>query len=442
MTDVEVGGPLRLQGPAFPPAAAADAFSSPQDDHSSQGSLLSHHSQPADLAHTVDGVPDITGAAAVTNDITPPSSNASAAQDEEHLRSTGHDKSIPIQPSTVPAQEAVSLRRNSHSPHSSSSREGVAGSKRTATGEVKPAPDPEQRRPATADRFELDPARTASALSNGSSSNVTEVSRALSTVGAHADHEQISSQLRTRLKYAMLKVQNGWQTRSLDELESIASASPRSTASGFQHVQDRPTFASPQSRTNPRLHRQWSDSSSSESNRSDGQARGHHRPATNAATRSSRPHSSRSLAPPADIKPGMRRRPTPNNGLALSGMTASPMFHGRSPAVRPSPSQRTPSQNAAMEADAVETLLFMASPNNSGYKPPSQASQESSLRSTLIAQTSPLREQFSQTSVTSPKKVAFTDHQAPSHLRTREAQINHMLDTLPDDSDDDLDGAK
>ena len=237
----------------------------------------------------------------------------------------------------------------------------------------------------------------------------------------------------------MLKVQNGWQTRSLDELESIASASPRSTVSGFQHVQDLAGFASPGSRANPRLDREWSDSSSAESKRSDSQTRAPHPPTMGAAVEASNVYSSRSLAPPADIRPGARRRPTPNDGLALSGMTASSMFHSRSPAVRPSPSQRTPSQNAAMEADAVETLLFMASPNNSAYHPPSQASQESSLRSTLVAQTSPLRAQFSQTSVTSPKKVAFSEHTAPAHFRTREAQIDHMLDTLPDDSEDELD---
>ena len=230
----------------------------------------------------------------------------------------------------------------------------------------------------------------------------------------------------------MLKVQNGWQTRSLDELESIASASPRS-AVGFQHQAGGPAFASPR---NPQLSRKWSDSSSSESARSDhGRAS---MPAPTLAPYSRNAYQSRSLAPPADIKPGMRRRPTPNDSSFIPGITASPLFPGRSPAVRPSPSQRTPSQNAIAEADAVETLLFMASPNNSGYNKSSQASQESSLRSTLVAQTSPLREQFSQTSVTSPKKVAFSDAAPPGHYKEREAQINHLLDTLPDDSDEEV----
>ncbi|PGH18333.1 hypothetical protein AJ80_04511 [Polytolypa hystricis UAMH7299] len=43
----------------------------------------------------------------------------------------------------------------------------------------------------------------------------------------------------------------------------------------------------------------------------------------------------------------------------------------------PWPKQRTPSQNALMEQDAIETLLFMSSPENSGYHPNSQQSQRS-----------------------------------------------------------------
>lgn len=93
-----------------------------------------------------------------------------------------------------------------------------------------------------------------------------------------------------------------------------------------------------------------------------------------------------------------------------------------------------------MEADAVETLLFMASPNNSAYNPHSQASQESSLRSTqqLSAMTSPLRTQFSQTSVTSPKKVAFSERYEDDTPVDKSALIDRMLDNLPDESEDDL----
>src|SRR5690242_3882729 len=44
---------------------------------------------------------------------------------------------------------------------------------------------------------------------------------------------QLSAELRTRLSYAMIKVNHGWQGRSLDEVESLASqaASPASSTS-------------------------------------------------------------------------------------------------------------------------------------------------------------------------------------------------------------------
>jgi hypothetical protein len=184
------------------------------------------------------------------------------------------------------------------------------------------------------------------------------------------------------------------------------------------------------------MNRKWSDSSSSEGSRSE--------PHLSAPTSSNltgvdrnkneRPPA-RSLAPPADIVPGFRRRPTPNEiGLKPASHR---QYHSRPT------SQRTPSQNAAMEADAVETLLFMASPNNSGYHPPSQASQESSLRSALqfSAQTSPLRTQFSQSSLTSPKKVAFSDQGPPTLTATKSEIIDNMINSVPDESDSELEAA-
>lgn len=276
----------------------------------------------------------------------------------------------------------------------------------------------------------------------------------------------------------MVKVQHGWQTRSLDELESLASASPKSNASPYLHHPSRASPFSP--RAPPGIHskmnRKWSDSSSSEDSRSDQRL--------SALTSSTLPSTGslnaqhqrvRSLAPPADIIPGTtRRRPTPNEAAWHSLSSHAHPSHLNSNS-RPS-SQRTPSQNAAMEADAVETLLFMASPNNSSYhshshpQPPtsSQVSQESSLRSTLNfpgsqpqsqttmpSLTSPLRTQFSQTSVTSPKKVAFQDQTltttgfpaagagaglgSGSVREGKNDLIDAMIDTVRDDSEFDSD---
>ncbi len=235
----------------------------------------------------------------------------------------------------------------------------------------------------------------------------------------------------------MVKVQNGWQTRSLDELESIASASPKSRASPFiSQAQNHNDHFLPRETPTSKISRKWSDSTSSEESRSES------RLAVLASSGlmgvgSSRLDSNpgRSLAPPADIVPGSRRRPTPND----AALRPPPV---RMYQARPG-SQRTPSQNAAMEAEAVETLLFMSSPNNSGYHPPSHASQESSLRSTVqfSSQTSPLRSQFSQTSMTSPKRVAFSDQARPSLPLSRSELIDNMIDNVADESDGDLDAA-
>jgi hypothetical protein len=181
------------------------------------------------------------------------------------------------------------------------------------------------------------------------------------------------------------------------------------------------------------------DSSSSESSRSDTQHIPSARfPTTTApATYQSSP---RGLAPPADIVSGARRRPSPNEAVSHGQSSSQDLRR----AARPTPKQRTPSQNAAMEADAVETLLFMASPNNSGYHLPSQSSQVSSLRAKqpLSAMTSPLRTQFSQASMNSPKRVAFTDQHAAAATHIEKSDmIDRMLDDLPDDSEDDLNEA-
>ncbi|RMD41774.1 hypothetical protein DV735_g3344, partial [Chaetothyriales sp. CBS 134920] len=425
MTGNGLGGPGGLQ-----PTSATEPTPPPQcsplplsqsgdchfDDRSSQHSSVSLHPPPPPTLQ--QAATDALGISIArphhSSDLTPPSSNASLAQADDSQSVHASAKAIPS-PSTAafPApHDSVTARPGSQSPDSSSSspRQGLAGRKRTATGDIKTAP-PSTHPPHASPSSRPGPGhvRTSSTFSNGSSS-VTE----------------ISTQLRTRLKQAMIKVQNGWHTRSLDELESAATDSPRSTVSGFQHAAH---VTSPQARSNPSFYRKWSDSSSSESNPLDPLA------ATRLANSRAAPgqptngSSTRSLAPPADIRPGSRRRPSPNEALALQGLSASP-------SVRPSPSRRTPSQNAAMEADAVETLLFMASPNNSGYHP---STHDSSLRSTLHLQTSPLRTRFSQISASSPKRVSFQDHDAPALFKTREAQIDHLLDTMPDDSEDDLD---
>jgi hypothetical protein len=70
-------------------------------------------------------------------------------------------------------------------------------------------------------------------------------------------HMQLSAQLKTRLSYAMVKVQNGWEKQSLDELEEVHSGSPNSAPSRS----DRMPFDSPSAFDRPRRPSGVSDNS-------------------------------------------------------------------------------------------------------------------------------------------------------------------------------------
>lgn len=406
--------PAALSPP--PPMRPVTSF-----ENSSQSSTAS---QLEPLQHSTSEISNSITAPIDPREITPPSSAASS-----NPNSRGDTPGSPtprkhVIPSVNGAKQSPALSR-SISPAGRPRGNSTAGSKRTASGQIKTTSQDDQGRTPRPQHIESSHTRASSTASIGSSSNVTEVSSGLHQKSASTNKlDQISQQLRTKLKYAMVKVQNGWQSRSLDEIESMASASPRSNVSG--------SAESPRRLIQPRAMRKWSESSSSDSGRSDTL---HSIPS---ARLPSVPEFSgnapRGLAPPADIVAGQRRR------LALNTHGES-ISSKRSPrAARPSASQRTPSQNAAMEADAVETLLFMASPNNSGYHPHSQASHESSLRSTqhFSALTSPLRSQFSQTSMSSPKKVAFTDSYETHATSDRSILIDRMLDHSPAESEDDL----
>lgn len=240
---------------------------------------------------------------------------------------------------------------------------------------------------------------------------------------------QLSQQLRTRLTYAMVKVQNGWQNRSLDEVESLASASPRSTT--FNHYSDYQHLLSPRAAISAHLTRQSSDSSTDSA---------HSQPQIRSQPfLMSPPMAKKGLAPPANIvsrQNQQRRRPTPNMQVQTS---LGAKLHSQT---RPSVNQRTPSQNAAMEADAVETLMFMASPNNSGHHS-AQFSPVTSAPSlhNFPSQANPLRNTFS--APTSPKRVAFASNNlyTPKQNHDKNAVIASLIERLDEEGDADLDEA-
>lgn len=169
-----------------------------------------------------------------------------------------------------------------------------------------------------------------------------------------ADLYQMTSDLKARLTYAMLKVNNGWQSRSLDEVEGLASqaASPASTSSTARRVYE-PSI-SPQMGSIPEMQVRLADEPPSQRRKSN-----------------SPPNQLSNipgLAPPASIKPSAgnpRRTNTPHYTRTLVGRaySASPLGSVQ-PQHRAISDLYSPHQNVR-EKDAIESLLFMSSPSNS-----------------------------------------------------------------------------
>lgn len=243
----------------------------------------------------------------------------------------------------------------------------------------------------------------------------------------------------------MVKVQNGWQAHSFDELESLSQqASPISAVSEMRrsfessrsnvtdvHI-DRTALANSSERTTATPDNSQSTphmlSAASTFDYSSSQIVDSAHPTPNSMAGPTyesfwREHSTSnvlkhaqtqspslggpSLAPPVDILPRSRRR---SNSLRAqppsidtrnhshynslgSRAAASDLVIGLTTPPKRSSTLRTPSQKAAMEQDAVETLLFMSSPGNSGRQ-----SQPKSLGT-------PLRSSF----VPMEKRVGFAD---------------------------------
>ncbi|KAI5457001.1 hypothetical protein BGZ63DRAFT_365606 [Mariannaea sp. PMI_226] len=182
---------------------------------------------------------------------------------------------------------------------------------------------------------------------------------------------ELSAELRTRLSYAMVKVNNGWQDNSLEEVESLASkaASPSSSTSTIHHRQG--------SSASPRLAVNSTPGASAPSS---------YEPVTRRRKSNSPPRITSgkpALAPPAPIQPSMHMHAPPrSNPRRNSNPHYTPTLLSHSHSASPhTPSQRTLTgglesrgmmdpilfspQTKVREQDAAESLLFMSSPGNS-----------------------------------------------------------------------------
>ncbi|KAB8298335.1 hypothetical protein EYC80_002062 [Monilinia laxa] len=268
--------------------------------------------------------------------------------------------------------------------------------------------------------------------------NASTVSNTSSVAGRFGE---LSSELRTRLSYAMVKVNNGWESKSINEVETIASqagsptsststlntrrnllTSPRAEIASIQGQGStdvfgpRPTAdfdlytrAEPSSRTYESF---WRDHST---------ANGAHSYRHNLYNPPS--PQSKSLAPPADIRPTSSRRSDSkfSKPPSMPGQSSANPHHSfnnnnnnnnntapRTPntsAYHHPEHAITSGQKTIQEQDAIASLLLMGSPGNSqtlgATLPLPQGSQTS-------PQDSPLRAEFSlQMSQNGKSKLGF-----------------------------------
>ncbi|KIW08635.1 uncharacterized protein PV09_00591 [Verruconis gallopava] len=298
-----------------------------------------------------------------TGDISPKS--ARSAQKQQDV------SGIRLQRPVTPEKQITSIRTSPTSPTSNDSPRQRQGAKRTASGAVK-------------------------TVSNGyTTAHIGRSTYAPGHARAKSSSRaaEISSALKTRLKYAMVKVNHGWENHSLDQLENISRGATPSVSS--------PSTTSPRRRRFS-LHSEYNDHyvTSPDVHKSPAQYSPgfvHHvyprysPPMVGNSSSTLTVSGTPALAPAAPIAPGRSHRRSQSTRAPPTLSTRGVDAYSQPTTPQRQGILRMPSQQA--EKDALDSLLFMASPNNS-----------SCLKYTdSPAGPSPLRSEFSQ----SVKRVVF-----------------------------------
>ncbi|KAL9598752.1 MAG: hypothetical protein Q9219_004310 [cf. Caloplaca sp. 3 TL-2023] len=269
---------------------------------------------------------------------------------------------------------------------------------------------------------------------------------------------ELSHELRTRLSYALFKVQRGWQSHSLNELEAMAIHKTNPSATASSRFSTFHPYYPPQQLKDV----QNSVLESCLAHEPPKPQEVSHLPALHQAAitdgirwqaRNTKPtpehrsphHSPRygpALAPPANILPRPRLASNARPPLLDTGKTTykntinTPYPAGLStiPITPPRGSSaaiRTPSQKAAMEKDAVETLMFMSSPVNSNHHTTVRGSDTSRPNYTM---TSPKQVDHIPSKKNSNVPATTIRTSLNSRKLTTTTEIDAMLDEIPDSS--------
>ncbi|KAJ5905699.1 uncharacterized protein N7473_002615 [Penicillium subrubescens] len=344
------------------------------------------------------------------------------------------------------------------SPRYSTSRSGIDTQlaprhKRTATGDIKPI----SAQLMTPHSHDANGASRRRSKSTGSPAHGSRIA-------------QLSVHIRTRLSYAAAKIEKSRQSqtssqlalRGLENLSSLDSQTTNGSASPHNsHLASHPPHNSNSStpRPFPSHHRSQSAISSP------GKLLAIPKLAppvdiisSNGETRRRRPNPNEPMQKPAGRSPyAHHKRHHSTQELSMySSTNGSPRVVGPGTPLIPPTSRaptssqegfygpRTQSQNTSMEQDAIETLLFMSSPENSGYRssprPLQPLATQRSLNESIYSNHNPVQSHLSQGSQSNGSQ-----NSGDSKYKTLgvglEAnagdEIDRILDQMESDSEDD-----
>ena len=292
----------------------------------------------------------------------------------------------------TPDETQYVQRHDSHavaSPMSVTSSVSTNGTKRTASGYVKNAPSL--------------PDTPSTATFAGRSSRRESISSTGSKAG------ELAWSLKTRLGYAMAKVQHGWEHKNINEVEQLAAHKISPHRHSMSHLDySRRPVSSGLSNGTARLSMYESYG---------------HGPSDGTAYPPSKRHSGNyasfmppslpnlatapRLQPAADIRPTSQRHDhiisssqTSNQSNVMSPPRTPVNGYSRRP-----PTIRTDTQTAEAERDALQALFQLGSPHASQFSRHQHSQQSSS-------QASPLRSEFA-----TPRKVTFARSESDSSAR-------------------------
>ncbi|ELR07032.1 hypothetical protein VC83_06750 [Pseudogymnoascus destructans] len=443
-------------------------------------------SRPRDGASSPAAAHDIAGGAMHATAIKPTSTNSALASSQMSNNALESMSSYNSQ-STVPDADTPPS-----SGFSSQSHDQAHGSTRVA--EMPPlavATNAGQKR--TIDGYVRRSSGSSSSDSpviNGKGRHTRNVS-AVSAAPSAMSPRELTSELRTRLSYAMVKVNKGWESLPIYEVESLASQSGSPTPSNSTINGRRNTIASPRgtiaslqglSGVSPKPHPNPAAPTDSQESTSEGQPSSRtyesfwreqsQRQIGLSASLSSPSSSQISLQPSAELSsasrtlPNYRHSPVKSSkphmlSAASSDLSQSSLSSGgaapNTPAQDTKPSHRgdsvlqAPTQKSLQEQDAIETLLFMSSPGNPMLNNfPGAHSQGSRMQSPLKAEFGAQGTSDGKSDDSSVMPRAYETGTARYRGRRRigvvgrgrlgEDELDRMLDTMEnaDSSDDEI----